>query len=216
MTQLTVLGGTGYAGANIVAAAAERGLKVVSYSRKLPDTRIEGVEYRTGEVSDDSVLRDAFKDSDVVVSALSPRGELEEPGRFRAVMRKEAEIAAAEGVRLGVIGGAGSLLVAEGGPRVYETEGFPEAIKPEATILTEVLEDLRASDEALDWFLVSPAGGFGAGNPGTATGTYRVGGDILLVDARGESNLSGADLGLAVVDEIEKPAHHRTRFTVAY
>jgi len=79
-----------------------------------------------------------------------------------------------------------------------------------------VLDDLRASDESLDWFFVSPAGGFGAWVPGEATGVFRVGGDVLLVDANGDSNISGADLALAIVNEIETPAHRRARFTVAY
>ena len=79
-----------------------------------------------------------------------------------------------------------------------------------------VLEDLRSSNAELDWFYVSPAGGFGAWAPGTATRNYRLGGDQLLVDANGKSELSGADLGDAVLTEIETPEHRRARFTVAY
>ena len=62
----------------------------------------------------------------------------------------------------------------------------------------------------------SPAGGFGAWAPGEATGNYRVGGDILLVDDEGESFISGADFADAVVREIQEPAHRRARFTVGY
>jgi putative NADH-flavin reductase len=39
---------------------------------------------------------------------------------------------------------------------------------------------------------------------------------VLLTDENGESHISGADLAIALVDEIETPAHRRTRFTVAY
>ena len=63
---------------------------------------------------------------------------------------------------------------------------------------------------------VSPAGGFGSYNPGEFRGEYRVGGDVLLTDAEGNSDISGADFGVAIVDEIEVPAHRRKRFTVAY
>jgi uncharacterized protein len=73
----------------------------------------------------------------------------------------------------------------------------------------------RRSTEA-DWFFVSPAGAFGSYNPGVATGRYRVGGDVLLTDPEGKSEISGPDFALAFVDEIEAPRHHRTRFTVAY
>jgi putative NADH-flavin reductase len=43
-----------------------------------------------------------------------------------------------------------------------------------------------------------------------------VGDDVLVSDEKGESQLSGADLAIALVDEIESAAHRRTRFTVAY
>jgi Putative NADH-flavin reductase len=93
---------------------------------------------------------------------------------------------------------------------------FPEAFKAEAEEMSGVLKDLRATSEKLDWLFVSPAGGFGSYAPGEALGHYRVGGDVLLTDKDGNSFISGADLAMAVVDEIEKPQHHRARFTVAY
>ncbi|GAA2181151.1 NAD(P)H-binding protein [Brooklawnia cerclae] len=216
MANITVLGGTGYAGRNLVTVAAGKGHSVVSYSRKVPETPVAGVEYRTGNVLDDAVLAAAVDGADVVVSALSPRGALEGAGTLRAVEKKVADLARDKGIRFGVVGGAGSLLVADGGPRVVDTEGFPDEFRPEAAELAGVLDDLRVSDEALDWFFVSPAGGFGAWVPGEATGTFRVGGDVLLVDENGQSNISGADLALAIVDEVEHPAHRRARFTVAY
>ncbi len=216
MARITVLGGTGYAGGNLVAVAAQRGHSVVSYSRSLPENPVDGVEYRTGDLTDPAVLSAGITDADVVVSALSPRGELAGAGVLRSLEKRLAGAAAAAGVRLGVIGGAGSLLVAPGGPKVADTPEFPAAIKPEADEMGGVLDDLRAGDPALDWFFVSPAGGFGPWAAGEATGVYRIGGDVLLVDDEGESNISGADLAAAVVGEIEEPAHRRARFTVAY
>ena len=40
--------------------------------------------------------------------------------------------------------------------------------------------------------------------------------DVLLRDADGNSTISAADLALAIVDEIETPAHHRARFTAIH
>ena len=73
----------------------------------------------------------------------------------------------------------------------------------------------RAADSGCSLMGVTVAA-FGAWVPGEATGQFRVGGDILLTDAEGNSNISGADLATAIVDEIETPAHRRQRFTVAY
>src|SRR5690606_8031943 len=112
--------------------------------------------------------------------------------------------------------GAGSLLQSEGGDLVMNAPGFPVASKAEAAEMAGVLDDLRSSPENLDWFYVSPAGGFGAFAAGEYRGEYRVGGDVLLVDETGESHISGADFGVAVVDEVEEPMHRRERITFAY
>ena len=214
MTRVVVLGGTGYAGAHIAREAVARGLEVTSWSRSLPESQVDGVTYRTGDLLDAKVLAEAVSGADVVVGALSPRGALD--GELRSLYATVAKLAEEAGVRLGVIGGAGSLFVSEGGPTVASLPDFPEAFASEAAQLTGVLEDLRGSNEALNWFFVSPAGGFGSYAPGEATGHYRVGGDVLLVDENGESFISGADFALAFVDEIVEPKHLRSRFTVAY
>ena len=214
MAHVVVLGGTGYAGGHIAAEAVGRGLTVTSWSRSLREEQISGVEYRTGDLLDSAVLEEALSGADVVVGALSPRGALD--GKLREVYSEVARVATAAGVRFGVVGGAGSLFVSEGGPTVASGPDFPEAFRSEATQLAEVLGDLRASDERLDWFFISPAGTFGAYAPGEATGNYRVGGDVLLTDENGESFISGADFAKAFVDEIVTPAHRRERFTVAY
>ncbi len=217
MTRIHILGGTGYAGRQIVAEAAKRGHEVVSYSRSVPTEQTPGVEYRAGDVQDPAFLASAFQDTDVVISALSTHGGLAGAGRLRALVAAEARLAADHGVRLGVMGGAGSLLVAPDGPRLVDTPGFIEEAKPESLELAGALDDLRAiDDERLDWFLVSPAENFGGHNPGTARGHYRVGDDILLRDANGVSDISADDIALAILDEIDHPAHHRTRFCVAY
>lgn len=214
MTRLAVIGGTGYAGAHIVRTAAERGLDVVSYSRTLPEDAQPGVEYRTADFTEENAARAIVADADVVVVCAAPRGDM--AGRVETAVAQLARIAAEAGVRLGVIGGAGSLLVSEGGPRVMDGPEFPSFILPEAQEAGRMLDALRADDSDLDWFYVSPAGGFGSFAPGEARGEYRVGGDVLLVDENGESFISGADFALAIVDEVEKPAHRRQRFTVAY
>lgn len=213
MTKISVIGVSGYAGKHIAEAAAVRGFEVRGFSRSEVAEQFAGVEYVRGSLLSAEDRARALDGVDAVVVAISPRGDM--AGKTRAAIAELAHEAAAAGVRLGVIGGAGSLLVAEGGPRVVDS-GFPEEFKPEALEMAEVLEDLRAFDASLDWFLVSPAGGFGSFNPGEYRGEYRVGGDVLLTDAGGNSDISGADFGVAIVDELETPKHRRARFTVAY
>lgn len=214
MARITVLGGTGYAGSHIAQEGVARGHEVLAVSRTAPDSPVEGVSYVSGDVLDEGFLKDLAGKSEVIVMALSPRGDMQ--GKVSEVAEKLIPAASAAGVRLGVIGGAGALKVAEDGPRLIDTDGFPEEVKPESFEMLEVLEKLQASEESLDWFYIHPAAGFGSFNPGERRGTYRVGGEVLLTDRDGNSEISGADFALAILDEIEKPVHRRRRFSAAY
>ena len=214
MARITVLGGTGYAGAHIAQEAAARGHEVSAVSRRAPESPLEGVNYVSGDVLDEEFLNQLAAQSDLVMVALAPRDQMQ--GRVIEAVRKLIPAAAAAGVRLGVIGGAGALRVSEGGPRLIDTEGFPEEVKPESFEMLEVLEALQESEETLDWFYIHPAAGFGGANPGERRGTYRVGGEVMLCDHDGNSEISGADFALAILDEIEKPVHRRRRFSAAY
>jgi putative NADH-flavin reductase len=214
MAKITVIGGTGYAGSNIVAAAARHGHEVAALSRTAPTDPVSGVVYVQGSVLDHGVLALAFEGTDVVISALAPRGEI--AGRMLEIVEKLEGLSASTGIRLGVIGGAGSLLVAPGGPKLIDTDGFPEEFRAEAVEMEDVLTQLQNAASSSDWFYVSPPAGFGSYAVGELTGTWRVGGDILLVDDNGQTTISGADFGEVVVAEIETPVHSRQRFTVAY
>jgi putative NADH-flavin reductase len=213
MARIAVIGGTGYAGSHIVAEAVSRGHTVVSVARSVPNERIEGATYIEGTLLDVPSLVAELEGVDVVVVAVPARGDMEGQVRTNA-----AELVAElpDTVRVGVIGGAGGSLIAPGGERLVDQPSFTEEYKPEALEAIGVLEDLQQGPASRDWFYVHPAGGFGFWNPGERTGTYRDGGDVLVTDADGESFISGADLGVAVVDEIEDPKHSRERFTVGY
>ena len=212
MATIVVLGGTGYTGANIVREAASRGHHVVSVSRSEPKERVQGVTYHVGAAEEAAPL--VIPGSDAVVATLSPRGDM--AGRLVEVYGELARLSAEAGARYLQIGGFSSLRPSAGAPRFVEgdvPEQFRgEALEGEAT--RAMLAERSPAD--LDWVFVSPAGGYGAWAAGERTGTYRVGGEVALVDADGGSNISGGDLAAAVVDEIENPVHHREHIGVAY
>lgn len=214
MAGLTVFGGSGYAGSHIVEAAAVRGLDVSSITRHEVATQIANVHYQTGNLADPEVRAHALANADTVIVAASPRGDMADS--LRELIRQFALEADAAGVRFGVIGGSGSLLNQENGTALCELPEFGDEFRPEAQTMAAVLDDLRAAPESLDWFLVSPPADFGPWVAGSYVGEYRVGGDVLLVDDNGKSAISGADFGVAVIDEVESPTQHRARFTVAY
>jgi putative NADH-flavin reductase len=219
MTTIAIFGGTGYAGSAIKDEALTRGHRVISVTRHLPADApaAPGLEFRQGSVHDAALVDQVAAAADVIVVSIRfADGGSGEGVKLADALPALTAAAAAHGTRLGVVGGAASLLVADGGPRLIDTPEFPEQFKGEAGNAAAALEVLRADTTGADWFFVSPAAAFGSYNPGQPTGKYRVGGDILLTDASGKSEISGADYALAFVDEIDTPAHRRTRFTVAY
>lgn len=117
-----------------------------------------------------------------------------------------------------MVGGAGSLLLTEGGPQFLtrlQAIAPPEKLR-EVELHIDFLDALREVPETVDWFYLSPPITFGAHAPGERRGRYRIGADILLTDSEGNSAISGEDYAIAFLDEIDKPRHHRRRFTVAY
>jgi putative NADH-flavin reductase len=214
MARISVVGGTGYAGAAVVAEAVRRGHQVISVSRHEPPERLDGVRYVLGSALDPALLADVMGDSDVVVEAVSPRGDM--AGEVEGLLDQIIELAANRDVRVGVVGGASSLLVAEGGPRLFDVNDVPPAVLPEIETGLALLERLKTEPGPLDWFYVSPPETFGAWVPAPDTGSYRLSDDVLLRDAEGTSTISAADLARAILDEIEQPRYRRRRFHAAH
>jgi uncharacterized protein len=213
MARITVLGGTGYGGKAAVREAVRRGHAATSYSRRPPAEPVAGVEYVIGSLLDPELLGRSVRETDVVFEALSPRGDMQ--GKVEGIVDALVRLADDAGVRLGVLGGASSLLISEGGPRLFDTAETAPEILPEVQTGLDVLETLLEAPETLDWFYVSPAAEFGAWVAAPVTGAYRLSDDVLLTDEKGRSTISAADLALAVLDEVERPRYHRRRFHVA-
>ncbi len=186
---------------------------MVSVSRSLPEERIDGVEYVQGSVLDVDTVGDVLDQADVVVSAVSPRGDMTDKGLD--AVRALADRLTGSPTRLGVVGGAMGSLASPAGPRLWDL-GVPDEYRHEAQVGVDTLELLQNSDESLDWFLVHPPMVFGAWEPGERTGSYRTGGEVVVKAEDGTSYISGADFAIAMVDEIERDEHHRARFTVGY
>ncbi|GIF53470.1 hypothetical protein Afe04nite_80090 [Asanoa ferruginea] len=117
------------------------------------------------------------------------------------------------GVRLVAVGGAGSLLVPGSGGTlaVDDPAHVAPAWRAIARAGNDQLAAFRTSTDVDCSYLSPPA----ILEPGERTGSYRIGTDELLVDSSGLSTISCEDLALPLLEEVERPRHHRTRFTVA-
>lgn len=202
-----VIGATGKAGSAIVKEAKNRGHHVTAIVR------------RTANVTDVPVIqKDIFDLSaadlqtfDVVVNAFGAAPG-EEHKHVEAGRKLIAALQGAPGTKLVVVGGAGSLFTDESKTtRVFETPDFPDAYLPTAQNQGKNLEDLQKSD-GIQWTFISPAAFFDPKGP--RTGEYQAAGDVLTVNAEGQSYISYADFALALIDEIEQPKHINKRFSV--
>jgi hypothetical protein len=214
MSTVVIFGITGYAGTHIANELLERGHHVIGVARNPAGAAPrQNLEIKAGSLYDSEFVTETVAGADVIVVATRP---LQDDRLELAKAVSPLLTAATEsGARLGVVGGAASLFVAEGGPLVIDA-GFPEEYRAEAEAHARMLEALRDSDTSVDWFYVSPPGNFGAHNPGTKTGAFRLATDVLLITEDGRTEISGPDFAIAFTDEIEKPAHHQTRFTFGY
>jgi putative NADH-flavin reductase len=201
--KVALIGTTGRAGTPILQELVRRGHQVTAIVRNPEKVQAEvNVTPKKGDVLDKDDLTTLLKGHDAVISAVH---------FLQSDPHKLIDAVKTSGVkRYLVVGGAGSLEVAPG-VTLISTPEFPAIYKDEATKGGEFLNLLRQEKE-LDWTFLSPSALF---VEGPRTGTFRLGKEQLLTNEKG-SSISFADYAIALVDEVEKPAHSRQRFTVGY
>ncbi|MDD1961549.1 NAD(P)-dependent oxidoreductase [Pseudomonas sp. 39004] len=204
MSKIAIIGATGRAGSQLLEEALRRGHSVVAIARD--PSRLQGrdgVTVKALDVKDSAALQAAVAGVDAVLSA-AHFATIDAHSIIESVKRAGVR-------RLLVVGGAGSLLLPSG-HRVIDSPDFPEAYKAEASAGVRFLEVLR-QEQNLDWTFLSPSAEFVEGE---RSGHYTLGKDHLLIGAAGKSWITFADYAIAMLDELEKPAHSRARFTVGY
>lgn len=204
MSNIAIIGATGRAGSQLLEEALRRGHSVTAIARHASKLgQRAGVRTVDVDVSDAAALEQAVAGHEVVLSA-AHFATIEAAAILGPVKRAGVK-------RLLVVGGAGSLLLPDGS-RVIDSPGFPAEYKAEASAGAAYLEALR-QESTLDWSFLSPSAEF---VEGPRTGGFRLGQEHLLVSAEGRSWITFADFAIAMLDEVEKPAHSRQRFTVGY
>jgi hypothetical protein len=201
--KIALFGASGVVGSRIAAEALRRGHHVTAITRR-GATDLPGVSVVTGDLADEATVKQAAATHDVLVSATGPSrtGESHEPW-LEAVQNLLDHGTEA---RVLFVGGAGSLLTPDG-TRLLDTDGFPAAYLAEATSGAAALELFRAAPAELDWTFFSPAPVIA---PGERTGSYTLG-----LDSPAGEHISAEDYAVAMLDEIERPAHRQQRFTAA-
>lgn len=215
--KVALIGASGFVGKAILTELSNRGHEVLAIVRN-PETITEegSVTAVAADALDANEVAKAVKGREAVVSAYNAGWT--NPDLYNDFLKGSQAIQ--EGVkeagvkRLLVVGGGGSLYVAEG-VQLVDTPEFPQEFKAGASAARDYLNILQEEKE-LDWTFLSPAIEMHPGTSGERKGTYRTGLDNPLFDANGRSAISVEDYAVAIVDELENPKHIRQRFTIAY
>jgi putative NADH-flavin reductase len=219
MANVVLIGATGFVGSAVLNELLSRGHKVtavVRHAAKLP--KYDNLTAVEEDVANVDAIADIAKGKDAVISAYNPGWT--NPDIKHLIEENYPKIVEAvkkSGVgRLLIVGGAGTLFV-KPGLRVVDSGAIPAEIMDGVRPLGDFYLNNLMNEHDLDWVFFSPAGAFEDADKGQRTGKFRLGKDDLIVDpATGISHISVQDYAVAMVDELEKPAHHKERFTIGY
>lgn len=210
--KIVLFGATGNIGNVILDEALNRGHQVVAVVRdpaKLT-TKHAALTVVRGDVAQTASYAAALPGAEAAIASLNDHADPANVPRQAALLLDALSSAGVR--RFAWVGGAGSLETAPG-VRVIDDPGFPEAWKASANAQIDALKVFRASAAPIDWTYISPAAEIA---PGERTGSFRVGGEQLLVNAEGHSRISTTDFAIGVLDRMEKGDAAKKRVTFAY
>lgn len=212
-----LIGATGFVGSAILNELVARGHKVTAVARNTDKVaKNENVTAVKADVANVEEIASLAKGKDAIISAYNPGWTNPDIKRLiETNYPRILEAAKKSGVsRLLIVGGAGTLFV-KPGLRVVDSGAIPAEIMDGVRPLGDFYLNTLMHEDAIDWIFLSPAGAFD--EKGERTGKFRLGKDDLIIDpSTGTSHISVQDYAVAMVDELETPAHHKERFTLGY
>lgn len=212
-----LIGATGFVGSAILNELVARGHKVTAVARNTDKVaKNENVTAVKADVANVDEIASLAKGKDAIISAYNPGWTNPDIKRLiETNYPRILEAAKKSGVsRLLIVGGAGTLFV-KPGLRVVDSGAIPAEIMDGVRPLGDFYLNTLMHEDDIDWIFLSPAGAFD--EKGERTGKFRLGKDDLIIDpATGTSHISVQDYAVAMVDELETPAHHKERFTLGY
>ncbi|MDX3005709.1 NAD(P)H-binding protein [Kribbella solani] len=230
MSKILVIGARGRAARAAITEATERGHDVLGVART-PDTPAAGAASGAGvgdpdvggagvgaagaagvggggvvvgDVTDAARIAELARGRDAVVAAVYDGGS-DPSAFFPAAARALVDGLTKAGVNRLVWVGLASILPTADGTLLMDTDGYPREYRSFFLAHQAALDVFAAS--TLDWVSIAPTGDFDHADP-ARRGGYRV------APGNAEDLISYADLAVALIDEVDHPAHHRTAIGV--
>ncbi|MEU6784081.1 NAD(P)H-binding protein [Nonomuraea angiospora] len=235
MSKIVVFGAGGRAGVRVVAEAVGRGHDVTAVVRDpgkyagvwgssgagasgagssgaaSSGAGASGARVRVvaGDVTDLADVAEVAAGHDAAVQ-VAARLDMSSEEFYTAAARALVGGLGQAGVSRLVAVGIGTLLEVSPGVRLVDTPDFPAEARAFSLGHAAELEVFEKS--GLDWVVLAPPPVL-LDESASRTGRYRIGGGEVPAL---EPVFSFADLGVAVVDEVERPRHHRVQVAVSY
>ncbi|TWR27075.1 NAD(P)-dependent oxidoreductase [Mucilaginibacter achroorhodeus] len=211
--KVVIIGATGFVGPELVKEGILRGYEVTAIARNTDKVEKQaGVTAVSADVNDVDALASALSGHDAVINSFNAGWT--NPNLYNDFLQGSKNIQQAvkkAGIkRFITIGGAGSLFI--DGKQLVDSPEFPKEYYPGASAARDYLTELR-NEQELDWTFLSPAINL---HPGKRTAEFRIGTESPVFNAEGKSDISTADLAVAIFNELENNQFIKQRFTVGY
>ncbi|MFI1015182.1 NAD(P)-dependent oxidoreductase [Streptomyces sp. NPDC020965] len=213
MDDIVIFGAGGRVGRAAVAEAVARGHTVTAVVRDPaahPRLGGDGVTVVRGDVTDRASVAAVAVGARAAINATARLDMASEEFFVAAARALVAGLTEAGVPRLIAVGIAATLETSPG-VRVMDAPDFPAPHRLFSQGHAAEWETLRETAGPLDWLMVCPPMELGADVP--RTGRYRTAPGRLI---DGGGRIAHADLAVALLDEIERPRHHRIQLAVAH
>jgi len=208
--KVAIIGASGFIGSAILNEALQRGHTVTAIVRNPEKITLESplLTVKKGDVTNEAEVAALVLGHEAVISAYNSY----DPETYNTAIHAIINGTKRAGIkRFLAVSGAGSLEI-QPGLQLLDTPEFPAEWKVGASATRDAFYVIKLQQD-LDWTVLSPAMMI---EPGERTGKFRLGKDQVVADEKGDSRISTADYAVAMIDELEQPAHIKERFTLAY
>ncbi|WP_027123691.1 NAD(P)-dependent oxidoreductase [Mycoplasmoides pirum] len=204
---IAIIGANGKIGKMLVNEAIKQKMDVTAISRKVNSSNAN--KWMDKDVFE--LNNNDLKEFDVIIDALA----FWTPETFHLhseSIEHLSNLLADTKKRLIIVGGAGSLFISKSkNVKLMDSLEFPSEYIPVAKAMNDSFELLKTKKDVW-WTYVSPPLNFSY--DGLWTGSYKIGGDVMIKNHNNESYISYIDYAIAIIDEITKGNHLQEHISV--
>ncbi len=210
MMKIAVVGASGFTGKPLVELALKEGHEVYAISRNGKFEDHKNLSVLNEDINEWEKLVEPLKDIDVIISNFNAGWS--NPNLYEDYLKGShavLELSKALDVRVIIVGGASSLFDPKTNQQMYDfmPEDFKKIVKGALDLYTELKQDFSSK-----WVFISPAMDL---NDQAPKGDYHIGGDYVIANSEGKSQISIYDLADFLLKVASNKLLIHTRLTLS-